>query len=726
MTPPVSSYAGIRAKDKARTIEESGDLAVADTLVIVESPAKAKTIGKFLGNTYKVIASNGHVRDLPKSKMGVDIENGFAPKYITLRGRGDVLERIRKEAKAAKRIYLATDPDREGEAISWHLLHVLNLDENSKCRISFNEITSSAVRNSIKGVRPIDMRLVNAQQARRILDRLVGYEISPLLWQVRKGLSAGRVQSVATRIICDREQEILDFVPEEYWTITALLDGEDVKKPFEAQYWGEGGGKITLRSETDARRVLDRVQGTPFVVSQVKNGERSRHAPPPFTTSSLQQEASRKLGFTTRRAMMVAQQLYEGVELGKAGMTGLITYIRTDSVRVAAEAQSAALAHIADRFGAAYAPEKPNVYRGRAGAQDAHEAIRPTNIGNGPAALKGFLSQDQYRLYKLVYERFLASQMTEARYATSMVSFDANGAVFRANGVRTLFDGFTVVYTEGRDDQPEKEVALPDILEQDRFTAAEITDKQHFTQPPPRFTEAMLVKTLEELGIGRPSTYSPTISTIVDRGYIEREKKLLIPTELGFLVNRYMMKNFAEIVDTHFTADMETQLDSVEEGDVNWAALLSRFYGPFHEQVETAKKGAPPERPADPVSDVPCPKCGALMVYKMGRFGKFLACPNFPACRHTSPIVEKLDIPCPKCGASIIKRKGKKGKSFYGCETYPNCDFRSWDKPTNIKCEKCGGMMVQKMGARGSYIVCINRECSNICRAAKKDGDDAE
>jgi len=700
---------------------------VPDALVIVESPAKAKTIGKFLGDKYKVIASNGHVRDLPKSKMGVDIENGFAPKYITLRGRGDVLERIRKEAKNAKKIYLATDPDREGEAISWHLSKVLNLDEKSKCRIEFNEITSTAIKNSIKNVRPIDMRLVNAQQARRILDRFVGYEISPLLWRkLRKGLSAGRVQSVALRIICDREQEILDFVPEEYWTITALLDGKSVKKPFEAHYYGSNGKKLELHSEEDAKRVLARIDGAPFVVTQVKNGERVRHASPPFTTSSLQQEAARKLGFTTKRTMMIAQQLYEGVELGKKGATGLITYIRTDSVRVAAEAQTAATAYIEARYGKKYLPEKPNVFKGRAGAQDAHEAIRPTDIENEPAKLKPFLSNDQFRLYKLVYERFLSSQMCDARFATTAVHFDANGEEFHANGVRTLFDGFTAVYTEGRDEAQEKEVVLPELHDKDRFLAQQVDHKQHFTQPPPRFTEAMLVKALEEKGIGRPSTYSPTISTIVDRGYIEREKKQLVPTELGFVVNKYMVDNFPDIVNTGFTADMETQLDDVEEGEADWVQVLSRFYGPFHEHVVIADEKEPEEKLPDPVSDVPCDKCGAMMVYKLGRFGKFLACPNFPDCRNTKPIIEKIDVACPKCGASIIKRKGKKGKTFYGCETYPGCDFVSWDKPTNIRCEKCGGMMVQKIGTNGSYIVCMDKACGNIYRNLKKNTEDAE
>ncbi len=700
---------------------------MSDTLVIVESPAKAKTIGKFLGDKYKVIASNGHVRDLPKSQIGVDVENGFQPKYITLRGRGDVLERIRKEAKAAKKVYLATDPDREGEAISWHLSKVLSLDENSKCRIEFNEITATAVKNSIKGVRPIDMSRVDAQQARRILDRLVGYEISPLLWRkVRKGLSAGRVQSVATRIICDREQEIMDFVPEEYWNITALLSGGGVKKSFEVRYYGEDGKKLELRSEAEAKRVLARIQGKPFVVSEIKNGERARHAAPPFTTSSLQQEASRKLGFTTKRTMMIAQQLYEGVELGKKGAQGLITYIRTDSVRVASEAQTAASAFIESRYGKKYLPEKLNVYKGRAGAQDAHEAIRPTSVDNDPAALKPFLNNDQFRLYRLVYERFLASQMADAHFATTAVSFDAGGVIFRASGVRTLFDGFTAVYTEGRDDAQEKEIVLPELHEKDSFQAEKIDSEQRFTQPPPRFTEATLVKMLEEKGIGRPSTYSPTISTIVDRGYIERDKKQLVPTELGFVVNKYMVDNFPDIVNISFTASMETKLDEVEEEKTDWVAILQAFYGPFHHEVVEADKKAPPERMPDPVSDVVCDKCGAMMVYKIGRFGKFLACPNFPACRNTKPIIEKIDVPCPKCGAAIIKRKGKKGKTFYGCEKYPDCDFVSWDRPTTMKCPKCGGMMVQRIGTNGSYIACMDKACNTIYRNAKKAKDDAE
>ena len=694
---------------------------MSETLVIVESPAKAKTIGKFLGSHYKVIASNGHVRDLPKSQIGVDVEHDFEPKYITLRGRGEVLEKIRKEAKKADKIYLATDPDREGEAISWHLAHILHLDPASKCRIVFNEITANAVKSSIKNVRPIDMRLVDAQQARRVLDRLVGYKISPILWaKVQKGLSAGRVQSVATRIICDREQEIMDFVPEEYWSITAHLHEKNSKKNFYAKYYGEDGKKRELRSEADAKSVLDRIEGAAFTVSELKTGEKTRHAAPPFTTSSMQQEAARKLGFTTKRTMMVAQQLYEGIDIGGKGPVGLISYIRTDSVRVAKEAQDAAITYIGKRFGERYVPAKPNVYKGRASAQDAHEAIRPTLIDNEPQKIKEHLSNDQFKLYKLVYERFLASQMSDARYATTTASIDANGCIFRANGVRTLFDGFTAVYTEGRDDVQEKEVTLPELHENDTLERTKIDSEQRFTQPPPRYTEATLVKTLEEKGIGRPSTYSPTISTIIDRGYVSREKKLLVPTELGFVVTGLMCEHFSDIADVKFTAGMEEKLDGVESGKDEWKTVIREFYGPFKIALDKAEKEIEIIDIPDEISDVKCDKCGALMVYKTGRYGRFLACPNFPACRNTKAIVEKIDVPCPKCGSALVKRKGKRGKTFYGCERYPDCDFVSWDKPTNIRCEKCGGMMVQKIGRNGSYVICMDKDCGHILRNTKK------
>ena len=694
---------------------------MSETLVIVESPAKAKTIGKFLGSHYKVIASNGHVRDLPKSQMGVDVEHDFEPKYITLRGRGEVLEKIRKEAKKADKIYLATDPDREGEAISWHLAHILHLDPASKCRIVFNEITSNAVKSSIKNARPIDMRLVDAQQARRVLDRLVGYKISPILWaKVQKGLSAGRVQSVATRIICDREQEIMDFVPEEYWSITAHLHEKNSKKNFDAKYYGEDGKKRELRSEADAKSVLDRIEGAAFTVSELKTGEKTRHAAPPFTTSSMQQEAARKLGFTTKRTMMVAQQLYEGIDIGGKGPVGLISYIRTDSVRVAKEAQDAAITYIGKRFGERYVPAKPNVYKGRASAQDAHEAIRPTLIDNEPQKIKEHLSNDQFKLYKLVYERFLASQMSDARYATTTASIDANGCIFRANGVRTLFDGFTAVYTEGRDDVQEKEVTLPELHENDTLERTKIDSEQRFTQPPPHYTEATLVKTLEEKGIGRPSTYSPTISTIIDRGYVSREKKLLVPTELGFVVTGLMCEHFSDIADVKFTAGMEEKLDGVESGKDEWKTVIREFYGPFKIALDKAEKEIEIIDIPDEISDVKCDKCGALMVYNTGRYGRFLACPNFPACRNTKAIVEKIDVPCPKCGSALVKRKGKRGKTFYGCERYPDCDFVSWDKPTNIRCEKCGGMMVQKIGRNGSYVICMDKDCGHILRNTKK------
>ncbi|MGN1067422.1 MAG: type I DNA topoisomerase [Christensenellales bacterium] len=694
---------------------------MSETLVIVESPAKAKTIGKFLGSHYKVIASNGHVRDLPKSQIGVDVEHDFEPKYITLRGRGEVLEKIRKEAKKADKIYLATDPDREGEAISWHLAHILHLDPASKCRIVFNEITANAVKSSIKNARPIDMRLVDAQQARRVLDRLVGYKISPILWaKVQKGLSAGRVQSVATRIICDREQEIMDFVPEEYWSITAHLHEKNSKKNFDAKYYGEDGKKRELRSEADAKSVLDRIEGAAFTVSELKTGEKTRHAAPPFTTSSMQQEAARKLGFTTKRTMMVAQQLYEGIDIGGKGPVGLISYIRTDSVRVAKEAQDAAITYIGKRFGERYVPVKPNVYKGRASAQDAHEAIRPTLIDNEPQKIKEHLSNDQFKLYKLVYERFLASQMSDARYATTTASIDANGCIFRANGVRTLFDGFTAVYTEGRDDVQEKEVTLPELHENDTLERTKIDSEQRFTQPPPRYTEATLVKTLEEKGIGRPSTYSPTISTIIDRGYVSREKKLLVPTELGFVVTGLMCEHFSDIADVKFTAGMEEKLDGVESGKDEWKTVIREFYGPFKIALDKAEKEIEIIDIPDEISDVKCDKCGALMVYKTGRYGRFLACPNFPACRNTKAIVEKIDVPCPKCGSALVKRKGKRGKTFYGCERYPDCDFVSWDKPTNIRCEKCGGMMVQKIGRNGSYVICMDKDCGHILRNTKK------
>ena len=699
---------------------------MSEMLVIVESPAKAKTIGKFLGSKYKVVASNGHVRDLPKSQLGVDVEHDFEPKYITLRGRGEVLENIRREAKAAKKIYLATDPDMEGEAISWHLAHILKMDANSPCRIVFNEITSNTVKKSVKEPRAINMDLVDAQQARRVLDRLVGYKISPILWaKVRRGLSAGRVQSVAVSIICDREQEINDFVPEEYWNITAKLKVQGSRKPLEAKFYGMDGKKLDVHDEKTANDIIAR-SGNEFTVSDVKTSEKSRHAPAPFTTSSMQQEAARKLGFTTKLTMLIAQQLYEGVEIHGKGTTGLITYIRTDSVRIADEAQKAALEYISDTYGKDYVPGKPNIYKGRKGAQDAHEAIRPADIRLTPQEAKASLNASQYKLYKLIYERFIASQMTEAKLETTTVSFDANGCTYRATGTKVLFPGYTAIYTEGRDDSAEEEAAIPTVSANDIFRAEKVEKEQKFSQPPARYTEASLVKLLEEKGIGRPSTYAPTISTIIERGYVRREKKQLVPTELGFVVTKIMKENFSDIVDIKFTADMESKLDLIKDGEEPWKEVIREFYGPFEKTLEKASESIEKVVIPDEVSDVKCEKCGSMMVYKMGRFGKFLACPNFPNCRNTKAIVEKTDVKCPLCGGEIIKRKSKKGKVFYGCEKYPECSFVSWDKPVKEKCPKCGGLMVHKMGHGGGFDACIAEGCGYTTKQNKQDKKGSE
>ncbi|MCR5610763.1 MAG: type I DNA topoisomerase [Clostridiales bacterium] len=699
-----------------------------DTLVIVESPAKAKTIAKYLGSKYKVIASNGHVRDLPKSQLGVDIEKDFEPKYITLRGRGEVLEKIKKEAKQAKKVLLATDPDREGEAISWHLANALNIDPSASCRVVFNEITKSVLQASIKKARPIDENLVDAQQARRVLDRLVGYKISPLLWaKVRKGLSAGRVQSVATRIICDREQEIMDFIPEEYWTVTASLAAPHVKKPIEAKFYGYNGEKKDLKNEDEAKEAVRRSEGKPFILSDTKRSEKLKNAPAPFTTSSMLQEASRKLGINPKIAMSLAQQLYEGVDIDGKGSVALITYIRTDSVRISAEAQTMALEFIKNGYGEKYVPRRPNVFKGRSNAQDAHEAIRPTNLLIEPSMIKDSVKSGLYRLYKLIYERFLASQMTAAVYETTHLTFNAGECTYKANGVRTVFDGYTKLYTESYDDAEEKEGTLPELPENEELNATEIKPVQHFTQPLPRYTEASLVKTLEEKGIGRPSTYSPTISTIIERGYVCREKKQLLPTELGFVVTQLMKDNFSDIVDIAFTADMEKKLDDVEEGKKEWRKVIGEFYGPFEGSVEEAFKNVQHVKIADEVSDVVCDKCGAMMVYKVGRFGKFLACPNYPKCRNTKRIVEKIGVKCPECGSDIIKLHTKKGRAFYGCERHPQCGFVSWLRPTGDNCPKCGKYMVQKIGKNGSYKQCSDTEgCGYVMRTSSKKNDEEE
>ena len=696
---------------------------MAENLIIVESPSKAKTIEKYLGSKYKVIASNGHVRDLPKSTLGVDVKNDFEPKYITLRGRGNVIEKIRKEAKTADHIYLATDPDREGEAISWHLANMLKLDPNEKCRIVFNEITKGVIQKSIKAPRSIDLSLVDAQQARRVLDRLLGYQISPLLWvKVKKGLSAGRVQSVTTKIICDREREIQSFIPKEYWTLTVKLNVK--RHNFDAKLYGVNGKKKDIPNEEEAQRLAEICKDASYVVSSVKTVRKTKHAPAPYTTSSMLQDASNRASMPPKRTMLCAQQLYEGINIKGSGNVGLITYMRTDSVRISEEAQAAARTFIAKTYGENYVPEKPNFYRGRTGAQDAHEAIRPTNVNLTPASIKDSLEPGQYKLYKLIYERFIASQMCEEVYDATTVNIDTETAEvcnFRANGTKTVFEGFTAVYKSASEDTEEDSVTnLPPMEKDDHPKFVALVPKQNFTEPPPRYTEASLVKTLEELGIGRPSTYSPTISTIIDRGYVDKEKKLLYPTELGFIVNKLMEDNFEKIVDVKFTADMESRLDSVEEGKERWQNIITDFYGPFKTSLDKAFESVEKVVIKDEVSDVKCDKCGAMMVYKEGRFGRFLACPNYPTCKNTKPILDKIGVKCPKCGADIIRRRGKKGKNFYGCERYPDCDYVSWDMPTGEKCPKCGGMLVQKVRVNGRYIGCENKDCGYIKRKESK------
>ena len=699
-------------------------------LVIVESPAKAKTIEKFLGKGYKVEASQGHVRDLPKSQIGVDPSHDFAMKYITIRGRGDILARIRKEAKAADVIYLATDPDREGEAISWHLANVLDIDTSQKCRIEFHEITKKAVKDAISHPRAIDMDLVDAQQARRALDRLVGYKISPLLWaKIKKGLSAGRVQSVATRLVVDREREIEAFIPEEYWDVTAKFEAptqKGRKVSCDAKLVLLDGKKAVIHNEAEAKAAKKRILNAAFTVSQCKQGERLKRPQPPFTTSSLQQEASRKLNFSTAKTMQVVQQLYEGIDLGKAGTVGLVTYIRTDSVRVSEEAVAAARGFIQTQFGNEYCPEKPNQYKGRKNAQDAHEAIRPTYVDHTPESVKAYLTKEQFNLYRLIYTRFLASQMKPAVFQTLTADLSGGGAVLRYYGEHMTFAGYRAVYIESTDDEQETpESILPVLEEGGSVSFTSVNAEQHFTQPPARYTEASLVRTLEEKGIGRPSTYAPTITTIISRGYVSREKKRLYPTELGYMVTDVMLEYFAPIVDVDFTAQMEEKLDEVEEGQEEWRAVLRDFYPPFEKMLDEAEKHIEKVEIQDEVSDVPCDKCGAMMVYKMGRFGRFLACPNFPECRNAKPILTYIATPCPKCGARLMEKTSKKNRKFYGCEKYPECDFVSWEKPIPEKCPKCGSYMVEKRGKRGEHIhLCANETCRYKETVAKEEKDE--
>lgn len=699
-------------------------------LVIVESPSKAKTINKYLGKNYTVMASVGHLRDLPKSKLGVDVEHNFEPNYITIRGKGEVISKLKKAAKSADKIYLATDPDREGEAISWHIAKILGIDADKEpCRITFNAVTKSAVTASLKEARSIDKNLVDAQQARRVLDRIVGYKISPLLWEkVKKGLSAGRVQSVATKLVVDREREIEAFKPKEYWTIVVKLTDEKGKHPFEARYYGVGGKKKELASKAETDAILEKIQGAEFTVDSVSYGKKSKHPAPPFTTSTLIQEASRKLGFASKRTMSAAQGLYEGVDLPGRGSLGLITYMRTDSLRIAPEAQAAARDLIGSKFGGEYVPAKPNFYKTGKNAQDAHEAIRPSVVDIEPDSVKGKVTNDQYRLYKLIWERFIASQMVNAEYDTMNANISANGVNFKASSTAVSFMGYSAVYVEGTDEEEEKSAKRLTRLESGmKLKQSEVTPAQHFTEPPARYTEASLTKAMEENGIGRPSTYAPIISTIVSRDYVVREKKMLKPTELGCIVTDLMSANFKDIVDVEFTANMEKQLDEVEEGREDWVKVVSDFYAPFEETLEKAKTSIEKIKIKDEESDEICEKCGRRMVIKMGRYGKFLACPGFPECRNAKAILKDTGVLCPKCGGRIVEKKSHKGKKYFACENSPKCDFYLWDEPVKTPCPKCGGIMTRKYMKKGSVTVCINKDCeTNLKKEKKAEKNDTE
>ncbi len=692
---------------------------MAKYLVIVESPAKVKTIKKFLGKNYEVVASNGHVRDLPKSQMGIDVEHDYEPKYITIRGKGDILAKLRKEVKKADKVYLATDPDREGEAISWHLSQALKLDGKNVRRISFNEITQNAVKASLKQPRDIDMNLVNAQQTRRILDRIVGYKISPLLWaKVKRGLSAGRVQSVALRIICDREDEINAFIPEEYWTLDAKLKADGERKPLTAKFHGDENGKLAITCREEADRIMDEIRGERFEVLEVKKGERVKKAPLPFTTSTLQQEASKTLNFPISKTMRIAQQLYEGVDVKGQGTVGLITYLRTDSVRISDEADADARAYIAQNYGEEFVATQTVTQKGGAKIQDAHEAIRPSDIARTPAVVKESLSRDQFRLYQLIWKRFAASRMASAVYETTNVKIGAGKYRFGVAASKVSFEGFMSVYTSEDDEKDTNNVLLKGIDEDTKLTLDTFDEKQHFTQPPAHYTEASLVKTLEELGIGRPSTYSPTITTLLGRRYIVKEAKNLYVTELGEVVNQIMKESFPSIVDEHFTANMESLLDSIGEGAVNWKTVVRNFYPDLEAAVEVAEKELQKVKIEDEVTDVVCDQCGRNMVVKYGPHGKFLACPGFPECRNTKPYLEKIGVPCPKCGKDVVLRKTKKGRKYFGCENNPECDFMSWSRPVAEKCPKCGGYMVVKgsstMLGKDSFIIWLTTSPSSV------------
>ena len=684
---------------------------MAKYLVIVESPAKVKTIKKFLGSNYEVLASNGHVRDLPKSQLGIDVEHDYEPKYITIRGKGDILAKLRKEVKKAEKVYLATDPDREGEAISWHLYIALKLADKKVYRITFNEITKNAVKESLKNAREINTSLVDAQQARRVLDRMVGYRISPLLWaKIKRGLSAGRVQSVALRIICDREDEINAFIPEEYWTLDALFQIKGEKKPLVAKYYGTTEGKAAISSEEELNKILKDLKDADFKVTDVKKGERIKKAPLPFTTSTLQQEASKVLNFSTQKTMRLAQQLYEGVELKDAGTVGIITYLRTDSTRVAEEAVAMARDYITETYGSEYAAQDTTEKKNGQKIQDAHEAIRPTNIRYTPAELKDSLSRDQFRLYQLIWKRFTASRMSNARYETTSVKIDAGNHRFTVAASKLAYDGFMSVYRDDEDEKQESNTLVKDITKDTQLKLSEFEPKQHFTQPPAHYTEASLVRALEELGIGRPSTYAPTITTILARRYVVKEDKNLYVSELGEVVNNMMKDAFPSIVDVNFTANLETLLDKVEEGVIDWKTVVSNFYPDLDEAVNKAEKELAEIKIADEESDEICDVCGRRMVIKYGPHGKFLACPGFPECRNTKPYFEKIGVACPKCGKDIVIRKTKKGRRYYGCENNPECDFMVWQRPSNEKCERCGSIMLIK----GNKLVCANESCSFV------------
>ena len=692
---------------------------MAKYLVIVESPAKVKTIKKFLGKNYEVMASNGHVRDLPKSQLGFDPSNDYEPKYITIRGKGELLAGLRKEAKKADRIYLATDPDREGEAISWHLTKALKLEGKDVERITFNEITKTAVKNSLKNPRQIDMNLVDAQQARRMLDRMVGYKISPLLWaKVKRGLSAGRVQSVALRIICDREAEIEAFIPQEYYTLDVVLDNLDAKKQFVAKFYGDKNGKLDIGDKASLDKIMDQLQSASYRVESVKTGKREKKAPLPFTTSTLQQEASKALNFSIQKTMRIAQQLYEGVDVKGNGTVGLITYLRTDSTRVSDEAKSAAVDFISQNYGEDYLQE--GAAKAKANGtkvQDAHEAIRPSDITRLPSEIKDSLSRDQFRLYQLIWKRFVASQMSSAVYETVNVKIAAGDYRFTVADSKRVFDGFMLVYTASDEEKDDKKLSAHGLHEDTKLGFSSFEEKQHFTQPAPHFTEASLVHTLEELGIGRPSTYSPIISTLLKRRYITKEAKNIFVTGLGEVVNGIMKESFPSIVDEHFTANMEGLLDEVEEGTVNWKSVISNFYPDLEEAVEIAESQLQKVKIEDEVTDVVCEECGRNMVVKYGPHGKFLACPGFPDCRNTKPYLEKIGVACPKCGKDIVMKKSKKGRRFYGCEDNPNCDFMSWARPVAKPCPECGSYMVRK----GSKLVCANEECRHVETADKDE-----